>query len=286
MGIDTGDILGMTILEQSVVFFKTIYAQIISLLTTSPQDFKDGDVWVVISGIHGAITAIGISLLVIYFLMGLVKTSTTITEVKRPEVAFRLFVRFVLAKALVTYSMNLVLWLIEVSQGLVNLVFGSNSMYNLAFGSMPSGLTDAIDALAWYEQIIMWLPQFLGGVMIVGLSIAILISIYGRFFKLYMYVAFSPIPLASFASSNTQNMGILFLKNLASVVLQVSVVALACMIFSAFMDSGSLGFNLPNTDSAIGILFFYIVELLINMLIFFGLVKISDRITKDILGLS
>lgn len=185
--------------------------------------------------------------------------------------------------------MNIVLLLIEISQGLTNKIFdliGTPTAWSTIL-SLPKAVSDVIDSLKWYEHIVMWLPQFIGALLIVGIGIGILISVYGRFFKLFMYIGLSPIPLASFASSNTQNMGIIYLKNLASATLQVSVIALACVIFQAFLGSGDLGIfttDLSN-ESAMIQLFFYIVEICLNMIIFFGLVKISDRITKDILGL-
>ena len=45
-------------------------AEIWSLLTESPQTFKGGQVWGVMTGIHGALQAIGYGLLVLFFAVG------------------------------------------------------------------------------------------------------------------------------------------------------------------------------------------------------------------------
>ena len=52
--------------------------------------------------IHGALQAIGYALLVLFFVVGVVKTCGSFTEVKRPEHALKIFIRFAIAKGVVT----------------------------------------------------------------------------------------------------------------------------------------------------------------------------------------
>ena len=56
-------------------------AEIWSLLTQSPANFKGGGIWNVILNIHGALQAIGLALLVLFFLVGVVKTCGTFAEI-------------------------------------------------------------------------------------------------------------------------------------------------------------------------------------------------------------
>ena len=72
-------------------------AEIWTLISTTPEEFKGGGIWNVIVSINGALQAIGYALLVLFFVMGVVKTCGSFTEIKRPEVAFKCFIRFVLA---------------------------------------------------------------------------------------------------------------------------------------------------------------------------------------------
>ena len=55
-------------------------AEIWSLLTQSPDGFKGGAIWSIILNIHGALQAIGLALLVLFFLVGVVKTCGTVAE--------------------------------------------------------------------------------------------------------------------------------------------------------------------------------------------------------------
>ena len=82
-------------------------AEIWTLISTSPENFKGGGVWTVIQNINGALQAVGYGLLVLFFAAGVVKTCGSFAELKKPEMAFRCFVRFVLAQAAVGHGMEL-----------------------------------------------------------------------------------------------------------------------------------------------------------------------------------
>ena len=84
-------------------------SEIWSLLTTTPQEFKGGAIWSVIVNINNAMQAIGLALLVLFFVAGVVKTCGSFVEVKKPEHALKLFIRFAIAKGVITYGMELML---------------------------------------------------------------------------------------------------------------------------------------------------------------------------------
>ena len=79
-------------------------AEIWQLITTTPQNFKGGGIWAVIVNINGAVQAIGLALLVLFFVVGMVRTCGSFSEVKKPEHAVKLFIRFAIAKAAITYA--------------------------------------------------------------------------------------------------------------------------------------------------------------------------------------
>lgn len=85
-------------LENALETWNEKLAEIWQLVTTTPQDFKGGGIWGVIVNINGAVQSIGLALLVLFFVAGMVKTCGSFTEVKKPEHALKLFVRFAIAK--------------------------------------------------------------------------------------------------------------------------------------------------------------------------------------------
>ena len=109
-----------------------------------------------------------------------------------------------------------------------------------------------------------------------------IMSVYGRFFRLYLYTAIAPIPLSSFAGEPSQNIGRSFLKSYAAVCLEGAIVVLACIIFSLFASSRPV---VDPDAAAVTMVWSYIGELIFNMLVLVGAVKMSDRVVREMMGL-
>jgi hypothetical protein len=105
-----------------------------------------------------------------------------------------------------------------------------------------------------------------------------IMTVYGRFFKLYMYTALAPIPLSTFAGEPSQNVGKSFIKSYCAVLLEGAVIVLACIIFSLFASTPPV----VNPDAAAVT---HVGELIFNMLVLVGAVKMSDRIIREMMGL-
>ena len=88
----------------------------------SPEQFKGGSIWGVIVNIHDAVRAIGLALLVLFFVVGVMRTCGSFAEVKKPEHALKLFIRFAIAKGIVTYGLELMMALFNIVQGLVSTI--------------------------------------------------------------------------------------------------------------------------------------------------------------------
>ena len=96
-------------LENALEVWNEKLAEIWTIITQSPETFRGGQIWSVITNIHGAIQAIGYALLVLFFVVGVMKTCGSFAELKKPEHAIKIFIRFVLAKAVVTYGLELMI---------------------------------------------------------------------------------------------------------------------------------------------------------------------------------
>ena len=79
---------------------------------------------------------------------------------------------------------------------------------------------------------------------------------YSRFFKLYLATAIAPIPMASFAGQPSSSIGVAFLKSYAAICLE------GCII-----------------------VWNYVGEVLFNMLVLVGCIKMSDRLIRELMGL-
>ena len=269
-------------LQNALDTWNSKLAEIWQILTQSPETFKGGGIWQVIVQIHGALQAIGYALLVLFFVVGVVKTCGSFTEVKRPEHALKIFIRFAIAKGVVTYGLELMMALFNIIQGVTSTI-----MQTAGFGStedtvLPDEIIEAVEDCGFFESIPLWAVTLIGGLFITVLSFIMIMSVYGRFFRLSLYTAIAPIPLSSFAGEPSQNIGRSFLKSYAAVCLEGAIVVLACIIFSLFASSPPV----VNPDAAaVTMVWSYIGELIFNMLVLVGAVKMSDRVVREMMGL-
>ena len=257
-------------------------AEIWMLLTQSPETFKGGDIWNIIVKIHGALQAIGLSLLVLFFLWGLIRTCTNWQDIKRPEHAFKLFLRFIIARGLVMYGMELMNGIFEIVQGVVSTITHTVGLGTAESTVIPQEIIDAVNNTGFLESIPLWAVTLLGSIFITILSFIMILTVYGRFFKIYMYTAISPIPLAAAAGESTQNTAFTFIKSYAGVCLEGAIILLSCVIFSAFASSAPA---IDTSASAVSMIWSYVGELIFNMLVLVGTIKMSDRIVKEMMGL-
>ena len=270
-------------LENALNTWNEKLAEIWQLVTQSPEQFKGGTIWNVIVNIHGALQAIGLALLVLFFVVGVMRTCGNFAEVKKPEHALKLFIRFALAKGAVTYGLELMMALFKIVQGVISTIMNAAGFGTATQTVLPSEIVTAVEDCGFFESIPLWAVTLIGGLFITVLSFIMIMSVYGRFFKLYLYTAISPLPFASFAGENTSGIGKAFVKSYMGVCLEGAVIVLACLIYSAFLSGSS-----PTVDSslpAVTMAWEYIGELIFNMLILTGLVKGADRIVREMFSL-
>lgn len=269
-------------LQNALDTWNSKLSEIWQLLTTSPQDFKGGSIWNVMVTINGAVQAIGLALLVLFFVVGVVRTCGSFTEVKKPEHALKLFIRFAIAKGVITYGLELMLALFNIVQGTISTIMTSAGFVTPKQTTLPSEMITTIEECGFFESIPLWAVTLIGGLFITVLSFIMIMTVYGRFFKLYMYTALAPIPLSTFAGEPSQNVGKSFIKSYCAVLLEGAVIVLACIIFSLFASTPPV---VDANAAAVTQVWAYIGELVFNMLVLVGAVKMSDRIIREMMGL-
>ena len=257
-------------------------AEVWQLLNKSPENFKGGGIWDVILNINGAVKAIGLALLVLFFVVGMVKTCGSFTDVKKPEHALKLFVRFAIAKGVVTYGLELMMAVFDIVQGLIGTIMTASGLGGSEETVLPGEMITAIEDCGFFESIPLWAVTLIGSLFITVLSFIIIMTVYSRFFKLYIYTAIAPVPLSTFAGEPSQQVGKSFIKSYTAVCLEGAIIVLACIIFSLFASSPPVVD--PNAAAA-SMVWSYVGELVFNMLVLVGSVKMADRIVREMMGL-
>lgn len=249
------------------------------LVTTSPQTFKGGAVWGVMQSLHNAMIGIGYALIVLFFAISLFKNTANFHELKRPEAAVHYLIRFVAAKTLVGYGMDIMLNIFSICNGVVSDMAAGMGGISQAMVALPGEVQAAIENVGFLASIPLWLVTILGSLFITVLSFVMILTVYGRFFRLYMYTALAPLPLASFAGESTQSVGISFIKSYVGVCLEGAVIVLACVIYAAFVSRPTV-----SGGEATTIVWSYLTEIIFNMLVLVGLIKGSDRMPAAVCG--
>jgi len=202
--------------------------------------------------------------------------------VKKPEHALKLFIRFAIAKGVISYGLELMMALFKIVQGIVSTIMKTAGFGVSSDMVLPEEIITAIEDCGFLESIPLWAVTLIGSLFITVLSFIMIMSVYGRFFKLYLYAVIAPVPLSTFAGEPSQNVGKSFIKSYAAVCLEGAIIVLACIIFSLFATTPPQ----VNPDaSAVTMVWSYVGELIFNMLVLVGTVKMADRVVREMMGL-
>ena len=269
-------------LQNALATWNNKLSEIWLLITQSPEEFKDGTIWTMITNIHGALQAIGYSLLVLFFVVGVMKTCGIFAEIKRPEIALKMFIRFVLAKSSIDYGLELMTSLFEIVQGIVSKIMETSGLSSTTETVLPESIIKAIEESGFWESVPLWAVTLIGSLFITVLSFIMIMTVYGRFFKIYLYTAIAPVPLSSFAGEPSSSVGKSFVKSYAAVCLEGAIIVLGCIIFSVFAASPPV---VDESAAAVNQVWSYVGELIFNMIVLVGTVKMSDRVVKEMMGL-
>lgn len=270
-------------LMQGLEYLGDMLEKMWAILTTSPQTFKGGTIWSIISTINGVLGAIGTALLVLFFTVGVIKTCGSFAELRKPETAVKVFIRFAIAKYLIDNCLTLLVDFVTIVQGIISKVTESSSIGTALEFTIPSEVQSTFEGIGILDGAIpVWAVCFIAHLAFIVVGLVLLLTVYGRFFRIYMYAAIAPIPLSTMAGQPTENIAKSFLKSFAGVCLQGVVIVLACVIFTAYAAS------MPQMNTSyepLKMVWIYVTEVVFNMLVLVGLVKGSDRIIHDMMGL-
>ena len=240
-------------------------------------------IWEIITSINGVLGAIGTALLVLFFTVGVIKTCGSFAELKKPETAVKVFIRFIIAKWLIDNCLSILVNFVTIVQSIITSVTSASSIGTALEFAIPSDVQTTFEGIGILDGAIpVWAVCFISHLAMIVISIVLLLTVYGRFFRIYMYTALAPMPLSTMAGQPTENIARSFLKSYAGVCLQGVVIVLACVIFTAFAGS------MPEMDTSaepLEMVWKYVSGIIFNMLILLGLVKGSDRIIHDMMGL-
>ena len=254
----------------------------IGYLLLSPQNFSQG-IWTAIESLSETIKSVAMALIVLFMVYGMIKNMADLEELKRPVQAFKFFIRFALTKLIVMYSIQIMTKIFDIVVIAIRSVVATGNATPDYLAKVPDEVIEAVEQTNFLEQIPLGAVTILGGLFVTIMAFIIILTVYGRFFRLYLYIVIAPLPLSTFASHETENIARSFIKSYIGVCLEGLVIIVCCMIFSLYIGTGPT-FTL-GAESAVSKVWSYLGELIFNMLILVGSVRVSDRIVREMMGI-
>ena len=172
--------------------------------------------------------------------------------------------------------------LFKIVQGIVTTIIGSGGLNAAQAVTLPDGMITAVEGLTFLESIPAWAVSLIMCLIVFVLTLVMVMSVYGRFFRLYLYTAIAPVPLSTFAGEPSSHIGKSFLKSYAAVCLEGAIIVLACIIFSVFSAADPV---VTEGASAVSVVWTYMGELIFNLLVLTGAAKMSERVVREMFGL-
>lgn len=228
---------------------------------------------------ENVVMPVAYTILALFFMLELYKASQRVEGIGGgsslgAEVIFKAMFKMALCKLAVDSSLLFMEAIYSVFQQITTDI--SSTLTGIDPGIDPgidlNAINLHIDSLGLGGQIGMFVELFIvrQGVIIIFALVKVITI--GRFIEMYMYIAISPIPIATFPSEDLSQIGKNFLKSFAAVCLQGTLIYLILTFFPVILSD-----NLLNENSAPFDLLLYSLVLILAV---FG----ANRYAKSMLN--
>lgn len=230
-----------------------------------------------------ALKSVAAALIVIFCLIGIFKAAGSLVEFKRPEAIVRVLIRLIFAEWIVNDCWTLMHTALKVSIAITGIVTDAVGADLTTVYSMPAAVSTALDNTSWWSALIFAIPVMLLALVFVALHAICLVKVYGRIFKVLVYGAIAPLPLASFASESTQGAAVSFIKEFLGVCLEATVIVLA-LIFAAALTANGLGIvELTSSSTVVGVVGWLVEQCLVAGLMLMTVMGAS-QMARSLIG--
>lgn len=215
------------------------------------------------------------------FAMSFFKHTVSFREFRHPEQIIGYLIRFVAAKVLISQGMEVIKLIFKISGSFIGDIAAQMGGLTEIAATLPENIRNAIEDASIIPQIFIYLVSLILSAVVIVLSISLLMTVYGRFFRIYMYVALAPLPMSTFAGELTSRHGRTYMQGLIGACMEAIVIVIACIIFNAFTSVDGSDFPINFGDSGVGLVLTYMLKVIIQMVILGSMVKAADKTVKE-----
>lgn len=265
----------------SVLYFWNKQVELVyEILCESPDAFKGGVPWGIVTAVEPIFVAVGSSLVVLFFVIGFCSESIDIKEEMRFENVLRSLMRIGLAIWFVRSNLSISKAIIKTAGNLLASLGGTTHLQL----RISQDAETAIDSLSIGESLIFFVIAIVIAVIIIGCTFFMLYTVYFRFMRLLVIIPFGSLAYATIAGNRmVSHTAVTYFKYFMSVVLEAVTMMLALMVCNAVLSAGLPSFVMPAPDWIQTL--FYFLELAFAMLLTVGAMKEAQIQTSKMLGL-
>lgn len=265
---------------------------IVKIVETSPQE-QYPKAWRWAENVANGFMAIGISLCTLFFGVGFIRSSGEYVRRRNFESYLFSFVQLAIAIGLTRYAFPLCSNIVEAGTGIIRTTMSHAGMVSGATaGASLAKMQSIADGMGEISlsNIHLFIDLILAKYGIKIMMFVILAIAVARFFKMYIYMAVAPIPLATLAGETTRHTAYAYLKSLAGVLLEGLVIVMALTLFTSILMNPSSGepvvsfFQFKGDDDEQALMA-YVDNVIINMLVCSSTVFTADRMVTKAFGI-
>ena len=235
-------------LAQSILnIWDAICENILTILRTPVSSWAGGEAWDIAVRVHNAFIGVALGLAVLFFAISFFRYVDDVRELTFREVAGWIL-RFAVMYILISYSMEIMQFFINLSADATASLMAV-ARPQVTATAMSADLTASVEALntaletggwnilavigTFFETIGISMFFFVVMLVVFVSGIIMIVSVFVRFFKLFIYIAVAPIPLATLAGHRSSEIARHFLKSFAAICFEVVIICIAIAIFNA-----------------------------------------------------
>ena len=155
---------------------------------------------------------------------------------------FKWIIKTFAAVTIVTNTWNIVMGVFDLAQHVVNeaagVIIGDTA---LDIASLMTNMEAELNAMDIGPLFGLWFQSSLMGIIAWALSICIFIIVYGRMIEIYMVTSIAPIPMATMANREWEQMGQNYLRSLLALGFQAFLIMVCVGIYAVLIQSISIG---------------------------------------------
>lgn len=194
------------------------------------------------TSISSALVAVGISLVVLFWLIELLTRAINYQERNFGwEQMTMMVVKLVFAKYIVQYSSKILGFIKDIGE-MINSTIGSAGINGWGDEALVF-FDELVNNAGMLQKVQILITLLIFGLIGVGLTFLIKVVLFGRMFEIAIYSAISPLPLSTITFDTVKDTGVRFTKNYFSVILQGGFIVLIYLINAEIKTRNLTGLN-------------------------------------------